>query len=106
MSTPTTLKIVEQGAPIVIPDSARVVARGEKVAALVVDMESRGCEVWGEVTQECPMLVIESRLDGTRLYRASTVIAFPDFPGWEVFAAGISKFTLCVTLIHPDWRGA
>jgi hypothetical protein len=99
MSTPTTLKIVEQSAPIVTPDSARVVARGEKVAAIFVDMESRGCEMWGEVTQECPMLVIGSHIH-------STVIAFPDFPGWEVFAAEISKCTLCVTLIHPDWRGA
>ena len=107
--TPTTLKIIEQGEPIVTPDSARVVARGEKVAAVVVDMESKWCEAWRGVTNEVLKLALmptehSINLDTTK--GGVTIIAFPDFPGWEVFAAEISKATLFVTLIHRDWRTA
>lgn len=106
----TPIKLIAQGAPVVNFDTGMIRAHGEHVAAITVDMQSKRCEVFiDHVEGDLPSIVIERgqygiHFDESKPPDAMTTIAFPDFPGWEVFLSSICKCTLSVVLIHPSWR--
>lgn len=80
---------------------AWIKARGESVAAIFVDLHSKRCDV-----DDCDGQIriraipdISLHLDESKPIDAETIIELPEFSGWEVFLAEISKYTLRICLV-------
>jgi hypothetical protein len=92
------LRVTEQGSIHV--ETARLLRVGENVVAIEVVLEQKRCEVQGVGGNEMWLGVNEHTLhaDGDKW----TVIEFPEYVGWEVWAAEVVKYTLAVCLIRPE----
>lgn len=99
--TPTPVEIIEQGAPIVHADSAYVAHRGDSIAAIVIDLESKRCEVQDNSHDGQLHLYFYAGEDSHPLKEdvardVPTGIALPEFAGWRVWLAEVSRYTLRV----------
>lgn len=101
MIEPTRVKIVEQGSPRVDVDGGLVLRRGDGVAAVIVELHSKRCAVDAHGPELFLRATPESlHLDEGQPREKDTVIELPDFAGWNVWLAEVSKRTLCVCLIR------
>jgi hypothetical protein len=92
---------IDQGAPLV--NHAVVYKKSRNIVCLYVDMVSKYCELVGTGGGSFPCVVVE-KTDSTSRFDEihpdeDTQIEFIDYPGWTVFAASVSKYTIAVTLI-------
>lgn len=105
----TPMTIVMQGRPIMSHAYGYLVRGNDDVVTFYVDLNSKYCEVTGSggnTAEEGPMIFLDATEHSLHLGPASdpdcgTVIQFPEFPGWNVHAAGISRYTLAVALTKP-----
>lgn len=105
------ISIVTQGAPEV---SAGVVGYKKRrdIAIFEIDLRSKYCEVIAHFVnfEKCPGVMIDTSERSLHLHpteTGATVIEFPGFKGWSVFASGIGRYTLGVCLIKDTmgiWR--
>lgn len=99
MNAETPITIIQQGAPRV--NVAWIKASSETVAAIFVDLHSKRCDIDdldGQIRIRA-IPEISLHLDDAKPVNSETVIAFPEFAGWEVFLAEISRYTLRVCLV-------
>ena len=94
--------ITKQGGPIL--NSGRVVADGENVVAIEIDMKSKRCEVFAEsATEDGAPAIWISGLNALHLKGGmendETQVAFPSYKGWEIFLADIGRYTFRVALV-------
>lgn len=106
--TPVLVRVVIQGAPIV--NDGYIHARGDSVVAIYIDMRSKRCRVGATGGgDDGPKIEIEADGDGASLHLdesqprdAVTWIALPEFIGWQVFCAELSRYTLAVCLVKEN----
>ena len=98
------IKITQQGAPAI--NNGYVVEVGERVVALSVDLTSKYCNVSSSFSGskgECGVVLRASErslyLNEKSNREDITIIEFPDFEGWNVFAYYLGRYTLNVCLI-------
>lgn len=97
------INITHQGAPIV--NDGYVYRKGKDIVAMYVDLVSKYCgaALFGSTAEKIPTIAIcaEERslhLDETKDHDSFTWIEFPEYAGWSVFEAGVSKYELSVCL--------
>ena len=101
----TPIKIVRQGAPLV--NSAHVLIGHRDIKAIEVDLKSKRCTIEGDSNSfsqgkwGAPGILIGTDEYSLHLGKkeGDTEIEFSGFVGWNIFAMGISKYTLRVCLI-------
>lgn len=88
--------VLHQGAVKVA--SVRTVAKGENVVALEVQLEDKGaCIYYTGSAADAPLVALHSADSEKPLQ--PTRLTFPQFLGWDVFAAGVGRYTLSVCLV-------
>lgn len=100
---PVKIKVFMQGKVVV--NSGIVYKQGKNVVALEIDLKSKYCEVCmitggsegqvGLVIGPTPRSLYLNR----RYKREETWVEFPEFKGWNIWAADIARYTLRVCLI-------
>ncbi len=97
--------ISTQGAILV--NYAYVHEWGNDVCAIAVDMRSKRGEIISDGCDDdnLPMVIVEAVEESVHLKRgvdrmAPTVIVFPQFKGWTVWASNISKYTIYICLVN------
>ncbi len=114
-----TIKIIEQGAPLILPsETGHVVASESSCIAVHFDMQSKRCVVshasnttpneLGEM-QHYPSVSIAATDDSypiSEYHNGDTCIAFPGLTGWEIFLADICKYTLSICFIRKEIESA
>ena len=101
--------VVMQGRPIMSNAYGYLVRGNDEVVTFYVDLDSKYCEVsgsGGNLPDEGPMLFIGETERSLHLGPSvdpeiDTVIQFSEFPGWDVHAAAVSKYTVAVALTNP-----
>lgn len=101
------IEVPDPGAMLV--NMAYAIAKGKRVIAIAVDLHSKRGNVggyWGSGDNGPGVEIYPSKeslhLDETKPRDSRTTIYFPEFKGWDVWAAEISKYTLAVCLIKRD----
>jgi hypothetical protein len=101
----TELSIRQQGAVIV--NGAIVVRESPDIACISVDLRSKRAQISGVCgdLEGTPELMLSAsaetlHLDETKAMDEETLIGFPEFNGWRVFAADLSRYTLSVCLVR------
>lgn len=105
----TPFAVVMQGRPVMSHTYGYLVRGNDEVVTFYVDLDSKHCRVTGsggETEDEGPMIFISETENSLHLGPATdkecdTVIQFTEFPGWNVHAAQLSKYTLAVALTKP-----
>jgi hypothetical protein len=96
------LQIIEQGGPRI--NLGWVERAGAGVVALGVDMQSKRCSVNGSgMSDGSPMLMLsgEGALHLVKgLEDKWTLLALPQFAGWNIWSAEISRYTLSICLVR------
>ena len=99
--------IKSEGAPIINEGYIKEIS--ENIVALEIDLKSKYCKVscsFGGSDGTCGIYVNADEkslhLNEKVIRDKPTVIEFTDFVGWDVFACGISRYTLSVCLIRKD----
>ena len=105
MRTNETVRCVvtKQGGPIL--NKGYVVAAGENIAAIEIDMRSKRCEVMAESATEDGAPVIwlcgTTRLHLKKGYEEEqTEVVFPDYKGWKIFSAYVCRYTFRVCFVR------
>lgn len=104
---PVKIKIDHQGGPRV--NMGYVEASGPRIAAIVIDLHSKRCEVYSTGCDDCgcPVIDVIGGSEGLHLKKGVedrlTEVSFPGFKGFSVFSASITKYTLWVCLTKA-WR--
>lgn len=93
------VKVVFQGKPVV--ETAYVHTATEDVALIYVSIEQKRMAIIGTGCggDYPPSVYIEDPEDTDS---PATAVEFPDYPGWHVFAATISKYTMAMALAKDD----
>lgn len=100
----TPIKVLEQGAPILNNDYAYMLMGGAGAVCFFVDLDSKHCELFGTCRgdQNTPELIIGATSETSTVHGndrdAFTRISFPEFSGWDVHCANISRYTIAVAL--------
>ncbi len=100
---PPLFRVTAQGAPVL--NSAYIVREAEGIVALEIDLKSKHCEVSAVSTCEGKeSLWIEATEHSLHLHRHRkrddiTAIEFPRWPGYEIFATYLGRYTLDVCLV-------
>lgn len=97
------IKITEQGKPVI--DEGWVVQAGKNVVAIQIEMISKYCETVGHLCGEIPGIIIQPSTRSTNLKEDAeefTETIFPEFAGYDVFAANIFRYTLNVCLVKKE----
>jgi len=96
--------IRKQGAPVV--NGGYVYRIGRNIVALEIDLKSKYCEVsisFKDSDGTCGLYITTNErsihLNKKVSREEPTVLEFPDFIGWDVFAYGIGRYTLSVCLV-------
>lgn len=102
---PVKIKVAVQGGPVL--NDGMVMAVGPNVVAIEVDMKSKRCEVAAhtETWTHVPELWIsgDNALHLKKgCERELTAVTFPEYRGWQVFLAEISRYTLRVCLVRRE----
>lgn len=105
----TPIEVVMQGRPILSHAYGYLVRGNDEVVTFYVDLESKYCAVTGgggSTDEEGPMIFIGETDRSLHLGppaepECDTVIKFTEFPGWNVHAADLSRYTLAVALTKP-----
>jgi len=99
---PVVVDIIHSGSPVV--NGGIVYRDGQDVIALAVDLESKRCRVTSFGFMDgVPNVGISADeysiyLDEAKPRDEDTHIAFPEYAGWSIWCADISKYTLAVCL--------
>lgn len=97
--------VTKQGGPIL--NEGYVVASGENVSAIEIDMKSKRCEIMAESATEdgAPVIWIE----GTNAIhlkkgheKEETEVAFPEYKGWRIFSAHVCRYTFRVCFVRDE----
>lgn len=108
--TEPRVQTVSKGGPRV-DDHALYYHRSEDAVLLEVDLDSKWCEIsWTEQDdQGAPAIGISltERSKGCgstnpELEDRSTVISFPEYPAWDLFTYGLSRYTLRACLVRQS----
>ena len=101
--------IRRQGGPVV--NGGHVIARGENVVAVEVDMKSKRCAVLTDSLADdgAPVIWLDGEgalhlMPGAE--KEETEVAFPEYKGWRVFVAEVCRYTLRVCLVRDEARPA
>lgn len=96
------MKVTTQGAPV--PNQAYEYFRGRWVRLVEIDMQSKYCEVMatgGGPNGPSVFLIAGTdslHLDETKPRDAYTAIEFPEYKGWDIWTAEISRYSLRLVL--------
>lgn len=104
------IKITNQGSPVI--NSGYIEHQSERAAVISIDLRSKHCYVFGTGSNfdDAPLIDISASdsslhlMDGVAV-DALTEITFPDYKGWKVWCASLSRYTLNVCLVsspHPS----
>ncbi len=104
------LKVVEQGAVVV--NSARIHRGSKAIVCVEMDLRSKYAKLdWiGGGDDEPPSISLIADERTLILHRrkprdSATMVAFPEYKGWRVFAAeGASRYTVRICLVAPARR--
>ncbi len=105
----TPVKIEMQGAPILSSERAFIVKKRKDLVALSIDLKSKNCQVGATYSSSdgsCGVDV-EATEHSLYLYKSKdlndfTLITFPKFKGWKVFASSSGRYNIDVCLIRGD----
>lgn len=100
------VEVRQQGAPVVNVDTAHLHAGGGDCVAILVDMRSKRCEIITADADEdgIPTVYFQAtdgslHLDESKNRDSFTVIALPEFKGWDFFLAeGGGRYTVRLVL--------
>lgn len=102
------LKITHQGAPL-INTHITCMKRYSDVIVLVVDLKSKHCGVMAHSVGDdsCPAIIICANQRSLHLNEEvnsyePTDIEFPEYKGWDIFLAEITRYTLRICLIKRE----
>jgi hypothetical protein len=104
---PVTISIAHQGA-VRVGGGGYVHRGADGIACIYVDMDSKYAEIamhsGGLNYPRAWLMAGDStlHLDNDRPRDDMTEIAFPDYPGWSIFAIDICRYTLSVVLLSPE----
>jgi hypothetical protein len=92
------------GAVNVKLNDAILLREGDGIAAIEVDMRTKRADV-GSFGSEDGVPNLHLHANEYSLYTDTdhtgwTDVAFPDYKGWDIFAASVSKYTLSVCLVR------
>ena len=84
-----------------------MVAAGDNVAAIEIDMKSKRCGVFAESATEdgIPIIWLEgsSGLYLTEgLEDEATEVTFPAYKGWDIFSTHVCRYTFRVCFVRRD----
>lgn len=108
MDEQVEFRILNSGQPRISSIAAEVIAKGESIVALEIDMHSKYCEVGSmsvSIEDELALSVnaVRDRSVGLDLTQACefTEICFPGYksPDWRIFSADCCRYTLRVVLV-------
>lgn len=98
------VQITTQGAPII--NNIHIIKSSQDLAAIEIDLKSKYCKVVSYFSGSEGQVGIWIGSDERSLYlnnnvdrNIATVIEFPQFKGWTVWAATIGRYTCQVCLI-------
>ena len=100
---PVQCVVHTQGAVVV--NDAYCHRRGDKIVAIYVDLASKRAEYGGASSGEdiAPMILLVGNEETLHINEEkrgeTTLIEFPEFVGWNVFAAHVARYTLAVVLV-------
>lgn len=99
MKIKTKIEITNQGGPIA--NDAYILEKGDRVAAVLVDFETKYCEIFatggnGENPNICIGCSENSLHYKEGLKDDITEISFPKFTGWNIFCAEFSRYSLYI----------
>lgn len=100
-------QVVVQGGPRV--NGGKVVAIGLDVAAVVIDMESKHCDIATTSTSDNgePQLFLDVN-QGAALHltpgkeREITCVRLPDFKGWDLWCVEVSRYSLLACFVRSQ----
>lgn len=103
-----TLRVTSQGAVRV--NAAHVHREAPGIVCIYVDLHSKRVEapMVGGGDSQPPTLYFTGgehalHLDETKPHDSMTIVEFPDYVGWHVFAcSGPARYTLGVVLVAPE----
>lgn len=99
----TTPIKVRKGEIICDRKEAVIMARYKNFAVLIVDLKSKYAQVCGSSVDKSCAVILEATKDtiftDIEMNGCLTEIGFPEFVGWRVFAAEVSKYTMKVCLM-------
>lgn len=99
----TTPIKVRKGEIVCNRKEAVIMARYKNFAALIVDLKSKYAQVCGSSVDDYCGVILDATKDtlftDKKRKNLFTEISFPEFVGWRVFAAEVSKYTLKVCLM-------
>jgi len=103
----TEVFIETQGCLVV--NRAYVIGRGDNVVALNIDMKSKRGQIEGVAGSDKHHALIIARVEDTcdehPTAKGWTILSFPEFKGWRIWTATISRYTLAICLIKNDFFG-
>jgi hypothetical protein len=92
--------VTKQGRPIL--NQGWILASGEKIVAIEIDMRSKNSQILVEFDGAgVPGLFIVS-CENSSILEEHTEIIFPSYINWTVFSAHISQYTLRVCLVKNE----
>lgn len=85
-------------------NSGFILEKSNSVVAIGIDMASKRGDVTGIISEDnIPGLLLDANEASLHLQNGkeneSTEISFPQYKGWEVYCASISRYTLKICLI-------
>lgn len=90
-----------QGQPII--NYAFIHKKSDGLVAIAVDMTSKRCEIVATGSNDnVPVVCVEPTEDSLYLGDAEqsiTEIEFPEYEGWDIWAADASKYSICLCLV-------
>lgn len=95
-----------QGAPTV--NGAWLLAKGEDVIAIEMDLHSKYCEVMATGgSEDGPCIWLEANehslhLDESKSRDAFTEVVFPEYKGWNVWGYSTGRYTVAICLVDME----
>lgn len=106
ITTPiATLQSVVRTQGAVLVNEGYVHRRGDNVVAAYVDLKSKRAEYAGAIYEggKPPVICLDASEETLHIDESkkgeTTLVEFPDFVGWTVFSAHVSKYTLAVVFV-------
>ena len=101
----TPIKIMHQGDPVLAHDTGYGVVGNDGVVCFYIDMHTKRCDVTASSNGDCGPEIFITMTEASPDYKEDndwTIIAFPEFKGFQLHAAMCSRYTISVALRKED----
>ena len=103
-TTKVTAVTVVSAGRVVVNKTAAIFKKSKNIVLLYVDMATKYAEASCYVSSDYPGVMLTAtthtlHVDKTKPDDADTYIEFRMYPGWDVFATNIGRYTMAVCLV-------